>query len=240
MREVQRLGSTAEAQRGTQRKPAAAVRALIGFAAISGLAIFAGGAWGRQASNTGASSSSATAAGSSQGQASADASAGSNAQSASGASAAPADSLAAAARRAKEQKSQVAKPAKVFTNDNLPAGGISTVGVTRSDSSADSADAAAPAAQGEKFWRDKFATLNKKLEQDQAELEVMQRELGVLNLQNYSDPTQAMQQGLSRSDIGKKTADIDAKQKEIEADKQAIDDAQDDLRKAGGDPGWGR
>ena len=49
-----------------------------------------------------------------------------------------------------------------------------------------------------------------------------------------------MQQQLTRSDINEKTAEIDAKQKEIEADQQAIDDAEDDLRKAGGDPGWAR
>ena len=49
-----------------------------------------------------------------------------------------------------------------------------------------------------------------------------------------------MQQQLTRDDINKKTADIDAKTEQIEADQQAIDDAEDDLRKAGGDPGWAR
>ena len=68
----------------------------------------------------------------------------------------------------------------------------------------------------------------------------MQRELGVLNMQYYSDPNKAMQQQLSRDDINKKTSDIDAKKKDVEADQQAIDDAEDDLRKAGGDPGWAR
>ena len=41
-------------------------------------------------------------------------------------------------------------------------------------------------------------------------------------------------------DINKKTSDIDAKKQKIEADKQAISDAEDDLRKAGGDSGWAR
>lgn len=165
------------------------------------------------------------------------------------ASVAPAaDPLAAAARHAKEEKKHGAKPAKVFTNDNMPAvGGVSTVGSAPSDaqpssdakSATKSATAAAPAL-GETYWRDKFDKLNTKLQQDQSELDVMQRELGQLNLQNYSDPNKAMQQGYSHSDIDKKTAQIDAKQKEIEADKQAISDAQDDLRKSGGDPGWAR
>ena len=68
----------------------------------------------------------------------------------------------------------------------------------------------------------------------------MQRELGVLNLQYYNDPVKAMQQDLTRSDINEKTAKIAAKEKEIEADRQAISDAEDDLRQAGGDPGWAR
>jgi len=168
------------------------------------------------------------------------------------ASAAPAaDPLAAAARRAKEEKKHDAKPAKVFTNDNMPAvGGVSTVGAGPAEAGASgdkatgasttaAATTAAPA-QGETYWRGKFDKLNKKLEQDQSELDVMQRELGQLSLQNYSDPNKAMQQGYSHSDIDKKTAEISAKQKEIEADKQAISGAQDDLRKSGGDPGWAR
>lgn len=168
------------------------------------------------------------------------------------ASAAPAaDPLAAAARRAKEEKKHDAKPAKVFTNDNMPAvGGVSTVGAGPADAGASgdkasgasttAATTTAAPAQGETYWRGKFDKLNKKLEQDQSELDVMQRELGQLSLQNYSDPNKAMQQGYSHSDIDKKTAEISAKQKEIEADKQAISDAQDDLRKSGGDPGWAR
>lgn len=156
------------------------------------------------------------------------------------------ESLADAARRAREQKKEAPKAAKVFTNDNLPtAGGISSVGQAPAEEKpAPGAEAApggaAPAKNDEKAWRDKFAQLHQKLEQDQAELEVMQRELGVLNLQNYSNPVEAMQQQLTRSDINKKTADIEAKKNDIAADKQAIADAEDDLRKSGGNPGWAR
>ncbi len=174
-------------------------------------------------------------------------SAGQNSNASAPAAPAQVDPLAAAAQRAKEQKKQESKPAKVFTNDNLPvAGGISTVGAASpnaepaSDKNTKTTATAAAPAQGESYWRDKFSKLNTKLEQDQSELDVMQRELGQLNLQNYSDPNKAMQQGYSRTDIEKKTAEISAKQKEIEADKQAISDAQEDLRKSGGDPGWAR
>jgi hypothetical protein len=161
------------------------------------------------------------------------------------------DSLAAAARRAREQKKETTKPAKVFDNDNLPTkGGVSTVGTSPTESaSGEAAEAGeskaasggAPTAKGESYWREKFATLRHKLEQDQAALDVMQRELAQLDIQYYPDnPVQGMQQQLTRSDINDKTAKIDAMKKQIQADEQAISDAEDELHKAGGDSGWAR
>jgi hypothetical protein len=157
------------------------------------------------------------------------------------------ESLAEAARRAREQKKDTPKQAKVITNDNIPKeGGISAVGEeppaaeNAENASADAAKSDKAGASDEKKWRERFEKLRHKLEQDQADLDVMQRELGVLDLQYYNDPVKGMQQGLTRSDINEKTAKIAAKQKEIEADKQAISDAEDDLRQAGGDPGWAR
>ena len=163
------------------------------------------------------------------------------------------DSLAAASRRAKEQKAKSSeKPAKVYTNENLPsASPISTVGASVSSSSDQESSSSSGATtgatkgatnggQGEAAWRARFQALRSKLSQDQSELDVMQREAGNLNLQNYSDPVKGMQQGLSRDDINKKTAEIDAKKKQIAEDQQAISDAEDDLRKAGGNPGWAR
>jgi hypothetical protein len=157
------------------------------------------------------------------------------------------ESLADAARRAREQKKDTPKQAKVVTNDNIPKeGGISAVGEeppaaeNAENAPSDAAKSDKTAKSDEDKWRARFEKLHHKVEQDQADLEVMQRELGVLNVQYYNDPVKAMQQELTRSDINEKTAKIAAKQKEIEADKQAISDAEDDLRQAGGDPGWAR
>jgi len=154
------------------------------------------------------------------------------------------DSLAEAARKAREQKKDTTKTAKTFDNDNMPTqGGISTVGegtTAAAGGNEGSQESAAKPASDEKSWRAKFADLRHKLEQDQANLDVMQRELGVLNTQFYTDPTKAMQQELTRSDINNKIADIDKMKAQIQADQQAISDAEDDLRKAGGDPGWAR
>ena len=164
------------------------------------------------------------------------------------------DSLAAAARRAREQKKEPAKPAKVFDNDNIPAqGGISAVGAVKPETgpvagtalevqaAKGSAAAAGKSATGdEKSWRKRFSDLRNKLETDKQELEVLQRELGVITVQYYSDPNKALQQDLTRADINDKTAKIETKKKKIKADQQAITDAEDELRRSGGDPGWAR
>jgi hypothetical protein len=155
------------------------------------------------------------------------------------------ESLADAARKAREAKKDAPKIAKVIDNDSLPStGGISTVG--NSAAAKDDADAKASAGgtgakNGEKEWRGKFADLRAKLKRDQDDLAVMQRELGVDSVQyNGGDPMKALQQQLTRDDINKKTAAIDAKTQAIQADQQAIDDAEDALRKSGGDAGWAR
>lgn len=155
------------------------------------------------------------------------------------------DSLATAARKARDQKKEAPKAAKVFDNDSIPTtGGVSTVGATPAQpgDATTNASGATPAASGndEKTWRDKFATLHHKLDQDQAELTVLEREYGVSSVQFYTDPMKEMQQKLTNDELYKKTLAIDAKKKAIEADKQAISDAEDALRKAGGDSGWAR
>ncbi len=170
----------------------------------------------------------------------------SSASSASSAPAAHQDSLAEAARKTREQKKNAGTQAKVFTNDNLPtSGGISTVGEGSSAATGD--NAAAPPAEStgkpgtdEQKWRQHFADLHHRLEQDQATLEVDQRELGELNTQFYGDPMKGMQQELTRSDINDKVAEIDKMKAQVAADQKAIDDAEDELRKSGGDPGWAR
>jgi hypothetical protein len=155
------------------------------------------------------------------------------------------DSIADAARRARAQKKEEPKTTKVFTNENIPStASVSTSTPASGDTSEKATDAdsaKAPKGSDEKMWRDKFAKLNHQLNQDQATLDVLQRELGVLSNQYYGgDPVKAMQQGMSQSEITDKNAKIDAKKKDVEADKQAIADAEADLRKAGGDPGWER
>jgi len=206
------------------------MRKMLSWAAVAAFLAVPGAVCGQQSGGTADA----------QGQAQA------TAQSTTVSSGTPQESVAEAARKAREaKKEQPAKAVKVFDNDNIPTtGGVSTAkaevkeGETGASDQTTGDKKAAP--QDEKAWREKFAMLRAKLARDQEDLQVMQRELGVLNLQNYSDPMKGMQQELTRGDINKKTADIDAKQKQIQADQQAIDDAEEQLRKSGGDSGWAR
>lgn len=160
------------------------------------------------------------------------------------------DSLADAARKAREAQKTAPKAAKVFTNDNIPtsSSGVSVVGnssAAPAGESAASGTSDANAAAGadkndEATWRKKFADARRKIDQDSAELSIMQREYSELNVQYYPDPTKALMQSVDRTDLIKKQNAIDAKQKELDADKQALSDLEDELRKAGGDPGWAR
>lgn len=164
------------------------------------------------------------------------------------------DDVAAAARRAKEQQKNAPKPKKVLTNDDFPAPASTPPAAqdTASQSKPEGQeDAAAPTddkktaneeddPKGEKYWRKKFQELHDKLDHAEQELDVLQRELPKTETQYYSDPQTAMLQQHDRSDINNKTAQIDAKKKEVDSLKQQISDLEDDLRKAGGDPGWAR
>ena len=163
--------------------------------------------------------------------------------------AAKSESLGEAARKARDAQKNAPKAPTVFTNDNIPtaASGVSVVGnaAAASDQSAASASPdvqQAPAADknDEATWRKRFADARNKVEQDNLELKIMQRELGELNVQYYPDPTKALMQSVTRSDVTKKQNAIDAKQKELEADRRAVSNLEDELRKAGGDPAWGR
>ncbi len=154
------------------------------------------------------------------------------------------DAVAEAARKARAEQKTAPKPKKVFTNDDMPA--------TPAETSAKPAEGAPGETQAaseggdennpksETYWRKRFQKLRDKISQTEQELDVLQRELNKDQVQYYPDPQKALQQQYSRSDINEKTAKIEAKKKELESLKQQMSDLEDDLRKAGGDPGWAR
>jgi hypothetical protein len=160
----------------------------------------------------------------------------------------PSDSVADAARKARAQKKDSVKPAKVFTDDNVGdiKGQISVVG-SQPASLADDAPGkkddtkSANASDGKKdeaYWQGKFAAARKLLADDTRELDILQREFSLKQEQFYQDPTAALKQQYSREDLDKTQSQIDAKKQAVEKDKQAISDLEDELHRAGGEPGW--
>jgi len=158
----------------------------------------------------------------------------------------PSDDVAAAARKNREQQKNTAKPKKVVTNDDIPSANTTdaakssdTAGKTAGQQGADDKSEDNDP-KSEAYWRKRFQKVRGKLADSEKELDVMQRELDKDQVQYYSDPQKALMQQHDRSDINDKSSKIDAKKKEIEDLKQQISDMEDELRKAGGDPGWAR
>jgi hypothetical protein len=155
-----------------------------------------------------------------------------------------------AARKNREEKkanapATPAKKQKVFTNDDIDeSGGLNIVGTPAANPAASDATAAKPSgslADQEKEWRAKFAKAHAKLQRDQAELDVDQRELGKLQVQFYpNDPAKQLGQSLTNADVHNQQEKIDKDKQTIQNDQNDISNLEDELRKSGGDSGWAR
>jgi hypothetical protein len=161
------------------------------------------------------------------------------------------ESVVDAARKAREAKKTAPKAKIVLDDDNLDTikGSISVVGpapvsaedqakIAAGDKTKAPGDDKKAPAKGEDYWRQKFADANKKLADDMHEADVDQRDYNLKQQQYYSDPNTAMKQQYNRQDLNDLKKTIDDKTAAIEQDKQAISDLQDELRQAGGEPGW--
>lgn len=162
------------------------------------------------------------------------------------------DPVADAARKARAEKQASAKPKKVYTDDDFaskkstpvtPAAGTEGEQAAATPAATDGAattGAAADDPKSEAYWRKKFKAVRDKIANSEKELDVLQRELNKDQVQYYNDPQKALMQQYDRKDINERTAKVDAKKKEIEDLKKQMSDMEDELRKAGGDPGWAR
>lgn len=171
-------------------------------------------------------------------------------------STAPQQSVVEAARKARAEKKESSKPVRVFTDDDVRnlKGTVSVVGAAPPSDGAgkpaetaaapgqekapDKSAAAEPEAKDEASWRKKFAGARKTLADDNKELDILQREYNLKQQQFYTDPNTALKQQNSREDLNKTLDQINTKKQDIEKDKQAIADLEDELRKSGGDAGW--
>lgn len=163
------------------------------------------------------------------------------------------DPVADAARKARAEQKTAPKPKKVFTNDDIPSAAVSSPPPAASDATKKTdGQAQVGDKSGKKeldpeddpkqqvYWQKRSRTLHAKLSAAEQELDVLQRELSKDEVQYYPDPQKALMQQYNRSDINEKHAKVDAKKAEVESLKQQVADLEDNVRKAGGDPGWVR
>jgi hypothetical protein len=161
------------------------------------------------------------------------------------------DAVADAARKAREQKKkETAKPKRVYNDEDVnhltweaPAATGTPEAGAEGAAKTNDAQAATGAGKSEESaetkWRKRFKDAYANLARAEKELNVLQREDNKAQVQYYPDPQKALAEQYSRKEINEKDVKIAAKKKEIEQLKQQISDMQDELRKSGGDSGWG-
>jgi hypothetical protein len=162
----------------------------------------------------------------------------------------PPPSLGEAARKARKPPTGKAK--WTITNDNIPRTTVLTEtkpmaapteaapGAGPGEAPAEGAAPAAESKEDEKVWRAKFAKLRENLQYEERKLDVLQRELNLAQIQNYSDPNQAMREQFARTEITKRTTEIEDQKAKVDAAKKAIEASEDELRRKRLPAGWAR
>jgi hypothetical protein len=157
------------------------------------------------------------------------------------------ESVADAARKAQAQKKNAPKAKMTIDNDNLGTltGTVNVVGQEPAPPEdqtkkkpATPNNASPTKDKDEAYWRGRFADANKKLADDQHEMDISQRELNLKQQQYYADPMAALKQEYSRQDINDSRTKIDELNARVEQDKTDLANLEDELRQAGGNPGW--
>jgi hypothetical protein len=180
-----------------------------------------------------------------------------------GSAVARAQTLADVARKEEERRKTVAKPAKVYTNDDLkPAPGGSTPPAAKDAKDAkdtkdakDGADAAKDAkdvkdakdakagdakdagAKDQKYWSDKLKALREQLDRDKTFADALQNKINSLTTDfiNRDDP---VQKRTIEADRQKALAELQRLNKAIVDDTKAIAELEEDARRAGVPAGW--
>lgn len=164
-----------------------------------------------------------------------------------------AQSLADVARKEEQRRKDIKDPAKVYTNKDLepaPAASAPAADAAAPASPSDSsppakadkpADTAGKSDKGEvkdqAYWQGRLKELQSALDRDQTYADALQSRINALTTDfvNRDDPAQRA--GIER-DRQKAVAELDRLKKQIVADKKAIDDLQEEARRAGVPPGW--
>ena len=143
-------------------------------------------------------------------------------------------SLGEFAREQRAERARSSSPApRVFTNENLPksSGGLSIVGPPAGQENAPTLSTSGNETAAR--LRGKAGDIREQLDTHQRELAVLQQKLGESQVQYYPNPNDTLHQEYSRQDIDRLTLAIEQKKGQIEADQQALSEAEDELAKRG-------
>ena len=165
-------------------------------------------------------------------------------------------SLVELARQQRARKEQQGKAVKVFTNDQIsrssssrPATPAAEAQKPEGEEQMDAADtteagtaesAREERARLEKEYREKFARLREDISREEAKLDIMQRELNLMQVQYYSDPNVAMREQHDRGEINQRVQDMETQKAAVEQKKAAITALEEELRREGLPVGWSR
>jgi chromosome segregation ATPase len=92
----------------------------------------------------------------------------------------------------------------------------------------------------EGYWRKRFSEVRYEINIAENERDILEGELGVLLLQYEANPAKAMRENVTRKQITEHQKAIEDKKREIAQLRLALADLEDELRRAGGPPGWSR
>ena len=148
------------------------------------------------------------------------------------------------AERAREKQ----KPVPVYTNDNLPSrGSLGIVTVEPEEGTKEQEQAVGgnipetADEHGEKYFRSRADKVRSQMEFHQRQLAVLKQQMGLARVQYYPDPQKTLEQESTpafQRDVDKLRAKIADAEKAFADDQKAMEDLQQELRRAGGDPGW--
>ena len=173
------------------------------------------------------------------------------------------------ARQTRTRLAQERKSGRVFTNDNVltsapapaapapaaPGGpeakkpegqaqGAATPAAAPGQQPSQAAAATQPPAkteaEQEKEYREKFAKLREAQALEEKKLDVMQRELNLMQNQFYTNPQDTLMQELTRGNINQRMKDLETQKAAAEKAKLAVADLEEELRKKGLPAGWAR
>jgi hypothetical protein len=164
------------------------------------------------------------------------------------AASAGAQSLADVARREDARRKQVRKPSRVLTNKDLKPSETPSPPPPPAEAQAPAkTDAAAPAEpevtdeekrqKDEQAWRQRMTDSRQALERSQMYLDALQSKVNALwaDFTARDDPAQ---RGKIQTERQKALAEFDRVKSEIEANKKAVDDLEEEARRAGVPAGW--